>query len=338
MFKDETCEIKDPTNTLIGKVRMTSNKMFPIKFEDTRFFSLSMSSKDVSLLWHNRFGHVSLNSLTHMFKYEMVKGLPAVNNLDQICEGCALGKHTRESFSNDKTWRASNPLELIHSDICGPMRTISIGGSRYFLTFIDDYTRKVWIYFLKEKSETYNHFILFKAMVEKQSDHKIKCLRSDRGGEYLLQDLEDFLKLNGIHHQLTASYSPQQNGVAERKTRTLVEMARCMLKNKSLPDVFWAEAIACAAYIINRSLTRSVENKTPQEAWSGFKPSVNHLRIFGCVAYVHIPKQKRGKLDQKSEKVIFVGYGYNTIAYKLYNPYTKKVTISRDVLFDENKT
>lgn len=179
--------------------------------------------------------------------------------------------------------------------------------------------------------------MIFKALVENQSEHKIKCLRSDRGGEYTAFCLQSFLKENVIHHQLTASYTPQQNGVAERKNRTLGEMARCMLQGKRLPEEFWAEAIACAAYLINRTSTKSVNNMTPQEAWSGLKPGVGHLKVLGCIAYAHVPDQRRRKLDQKSEKTVFVGYSENTKAYKLYNPVTKKVIISKDVIFDEAK-
>ncbi|XP_024984146.1 uncharacterized protein LOC112520048 [Cynara cardunculus var. scolymus] len=185
VFKEESCEVYDPKGILIGKVTMTENKMFPIKFTNEDFFSLTMNIKDSSLLWHNRFGHMSLNTLAHMHKIELVKGLPAITTVNHICEGCALGKHARAAFPHDNAWRASKQLELIHSDICGPMRTPSFGESRYFLTFIDDYSRRIWTYFIKEKSEAFNCFVIFKAMVENQSECKIKTLRTDRGGEYI---------------------------------------------------------------------------------------------------------------------------------------------------------
>ena len=265
----------------------------------------------------------------------MVRGIPYINKQDQICEGCVFGKHKRDSFPSGMANRASLPLELVHSDLCGPMRENSLGGKKYFLTFIDDCTRKIWIYFLKQKSEAFGVFKTFKALVEKQSGRELKALRSDQGGEYMSGEFEAFLKDNGIKHQLTVSYSPQQNGVAERKNRIIMELVRSMLKTKGLPHHFWAEAAASACYVLNRASTKAVQGKTPEEAWSGHKPGVSHFRIFGSLCYSHIPKEKRGKLDDKSEKCIFVGYSENPKAYRVFNPVSKKLTISRDVIFDE---
>ncbi|KAI3509130.1 hypothetical protein L1887_24156 [Cichorium endivia] len=336
-FKNKACEIKDSSNNLLGKVSMTSNKMFPLRFHEHAFLTTNMLNRHTSLLWHQRFGHVNFGYLNYMHKHNLVRGLPNVDLIKEVCEGCVLGKHTRESFPNESTWRATKPLELVHTDICGPMKTPSFGGNRYILTFIDDFSRKVWVYFIKEKSETFEQFKIYKAHVENQSGYRIKTLRSDRGGEYMANYFQDFLKHHGIHHQLTTSYTPQQNGVAERKNRALMEMARSMIKSKQLSNEFWGEAVACACYIMNRTSTKSLPNMTPQEAWNGVKPNVSHLRTFGCIAYAHIPSQKRNKLDDKSEKTILVGYSGNSKGYKLYNPATKKIIISRDVIFDENK-
>ena len=214
----------------------------------------------------------------------------------------------------------------------------SLGGNRFFISFIDDYFRKVWTYFLKVKSEAFEVFKDFKAQVEKFSGHHIKTLRTDRGGEYLSNEFELFCRKSGIKHELTARYSPQQNGVCERKNRTIMEMARCMLKRKKLPSNFWAEAVSCAAYLINRSPTKSLENCTPHEAWYGSKPNVHHLKIFGSLAYAHIPDALRNKLDDKAEKCIFVGYSERSKAYKLYNPETNKIVVSKDVKFDESSS
>lgn len=135
----------------------------------------------------------------------------------------------------------------------------------------------------------------------------------------------------GIKHELTAPYSPQQNGVAERKNRTLIEKAKSMLSASKLPNVFWAEAVLTAAYISNLSPTYAVAYKNPHEAWFGTKPSVNHLRVFGCVAYTQIPAQKLQKLDKKAEKGVFVGYSQEAKAYRIYIPTSRKIVISRDV-------
>ena len=215
---------------------------------------------------------------------------------------------------------------------------MSTGQNRYFLTFIGDFSRKTWIYFLKRKLEVLNCFKDFKAIIEKQNGYKIRIMRSDQGGEYNSNDFEAFCTQQGIRHQTTPAYTPQLNGVAERKNRTILDMVRSLLKAKKLPKQYWAEAVSCAVYLLNRCPTRSLQVVTPQEAWSGHKPSVTHLQVFGYVAYAKIPDARRTKLDDKSEKCIFVGYGDRRMGYKLYNPITKKVIMSRDVIFEEDKT
>jgi hypothetical protein len=226
----------------------------------------------------------------------------------------------------------------VHTDICGPLDPISFGGNKYFITFIDDFSRKSWVYFLKEKSSALAVFKNFKAFTEAESNYKLVAVRSDRGGEYTSNAFQEFCKENGIRHQLTVAYTPQQNGIAERKNRTILDMTRSMLKEKGLPKQFWAEAVACSMYLLNRCPTKSVKKMTPQEAWSGYKPSVAYLRIFGCVAYAQVPKAKRRKLDDRGEKCIFVGYSKESKAYKLYNPLTNKVVVSRDVVFSEEES
>ena len=184
----------------------------------------------------------------------------------------------------------------------------SLGKNNYFLLFIDDFSRKTWVYFLKQKSEVFEAFKKFKAAVENESGQKIKALRSDRGGEFTSKEFQDFCATSGIRRFLTVSRSPQQNGVAERKNRTILDMTRSMLKSKHLPKEFWAEAVDTTVYLSNRSPTRSVWGKTPQEAWSGRKPRISHLRVFGSVPHVHVPDERRTKLDDKSERYIFMGY------------------------------
>ena len=269
---------------------------------------------------------------------KMVKGMPHIDHPDEVCESCVLSKHHRSSFAKEVNWRAKRPLDLVHTDVCGPITPMSTGQNRYFLTFIDDFSRKTWIYFLKRKSEVFNCFKDFKAIVEKQSGYMIRTVRSDQGGEYTANDFEAYCTQQGIRHQTTPDYTPQLNGVAERKNRTILDMARSLLKAKKLPKQYWAEAVSCAVYLLNRCPTRSLQGVIPEEAWSGHKPSVTHLRVFGCVAYAKILYARRRKLDDKSEKCIFVGYGERRMGYKLYNPITKKVIMSRDVIFEEDKS
>ncbi|KAJ4820740.1 polyprotein [Rhynchospora pubera] len=176
----------------------------------------------------------------------------------------------------------------------------------------------------------------FKAMAETQTGVRLKALRSDRGGEFQSNEFKQFCEKEGVLQQLTTPYTPEQNGVAERKNRTVVELARSMLKSKNLPNLFWAEAVATAVYLLNLSPTKAVMNRTPYEAWFERKPIVSHLRLFGCVAYTLVNSHSRKKLDAKSEKCIFIGYCIQSKGYRLYNPETQKIIISRNVMFDEN--
>ena len=226
------------------------------------------------------------------------------------------GKQHRKPFPSGKTWRAKKVLELIHTDVCGPMRTPTFENNRYFILFIDDFTRMTWVYFMKEKSEVLTIFKRFKSLVENQSGRRIKVLRSDRGTEYTSNEFNKFCEDEGIHHQLTVGYAPEQNGVSERKNRTIMEMARTMLAEKDMPKEFWAEAVYTAVYLLNRCPTKAVLNKTPIEAWSGRKPSAQHLRVFGSICYAHIPKEKRHKLEEKTQKGIFLGYSTQSKGYK----------------------
>ncbi|GAA0184999.1 hypothetical protein LIER_32287 [Lithospermum erythrorhizon] len=230
-----------------------------------------------------------------------------------------------------------NILQLVHADLCGPIAPQSNSGKRYFLSLIDDFSRKGWIYLLTYKSKALDHFKVFKSMVEKETDIKLKCFRTDRGGEFNYAEFNKFIKEHGIRRQLTNAYTPQQNGVAERRNRTILNMVRSLLAAKKMPKIFWPEVVVWTCHILNRCPTLSVKDVTIQEAWSSVKPSVDHLRVWGCLAHTHVPKQSRDKLDKRSVIFIFLGVCSNTKGYRLYNIETKKVLISRDVIFEEYK-
>jgi hypothetical protein len=216
------------------------------------------------------------------------------------------------------------------------MKNMSLGGARYYLTVIDDFSRKMWVYPLKAKSECFERFKEFKALAEKEVDSHIKVLRSDNGGEYTSNQFEAYLKAQGIAHQTSAPHTPQQNGVAERADRTIVEMARSMIHGQGLGLEFWAEAVSNAVYIRNRCPTSAVHGKTPQEAWCGRKPSVAHIRVFGCIAYAKIPDASRTKLEAKSVKCLFLGYCEGSKAYRLICLESRKIIRCCDVTFCEH--
>jgi len=193
-----------------------------------------------------------------------------------------------------------------------------------------------WVYFLSNKSQVFSVFKKFRAFAERQSGCKLKALRSDNGGEYTSNEFNKYCKDMGIDHKLTVSYSPEQNGVSERKNRTVVEMARCLLLEKKLPQSFWAEAVHTSLYLLNRLPTKAVNEKTPIEAWSGIQPSAKHLKVFGSICYSHVPSVKRSKLEPKGELGIFIGYSSQAKGYRVFNLQTKSISIRRDVVVDEH--
>ncbi|KAA3485266.1 pleiotropic drug resistance protein 3-like [Gossypium australe] len=235
---------------------------------------------------------------------------------DTVCEVCQIGKQARLPFRVNKAWRARDRLELVHFDVCGPMKTSSLNDSKYFVLFIDDLTRFCWVYFLKHKSEVFEAFCKFKALTENQSGCKIKSLRSDNGTEYLSERFQKLCEQARIHHQLTTVYTPKQNRVCERKNRIVLDMARCLLFESKLPSKFWAEAVNTSIYLLNKLPTYAV---------------------FSCACYALIPAEKRTKLERRVVPRIFVSYSSTKKGYRVFDPSTKKILVSRDVRFDEEK-
>lgn len=333
IFNKTGCEIYSKLKQLVARARLTNNMYKLNIFKGNAFMSTSESQ---SLeVWHRRMGHLNFNDVNKLPL--CTEGVKIINTDENKinCIPCLKGKHTKLPFKNIGS-RATAPLELIHSDLCGPMETPSMGGARYFISFIDDYSRKVNVYFLRNKMNVKEVFQVYKTEMENQMNCKIKILRTDNGLEYLNNQFMKYLTDSGIIHQTTVPYTPEQNGLAERKNRSLVERARCMLYDAGLPKQYWAEAVESAAHIINRSPTRVLDHVTPMEKLTGKKPNISHLRIFGCKAMVHMPKEKRLKWDSKSTEMIFLGYCEHTKGYRLLNPINKKITKSRNVIFLED--
>ncbi|KAJ9544716.1 hypothetical protein OSB04_024423 [Centaurea solstitialis] len=223
---------------------------------------------------------------------------------------------------------------LVDQDVCGPFSHEARGGYRYFITFTDDFSRYGYVYLMRHKSEAFERFKEFQNEVQNQLDKKIKFLRSDRGGEYLSQEFNNHLIDCGIVSQLTPPYTPQMNGVSERRNRTLLDMLRSMMCRSSLPVSFWGHALETVAHILNKVPTKSVE-KTPCEIWTSKKPKLSFLKIWGCEVYVKRPTSE--KLKPKSDKCFFVGYPKTTVGYYFYNPTENKVFVARGGDFLEDK-
>ncbi|KAK2427210.1 putative mitochondrial protein [Trifolium repens] len=338
VFRNNMCQLFHDEKGLILNTEMTANRMYIVTASVIMPKCLQVSKIDEARLWHQRYAHLSFKGLRVLNKKEMVKGLPVLNELEDKCEDCLSGKQHRETIPKQANWRASQKLELVHSDVCGPINPQSNGGNRYFITFTDDFSRKTWVYFLQDKACVFEIFKKFKTLVENESGCIMQCLRTDRGGEFTSTAFNDFCNVNGVKRQLTAAYTPQQNGVSERKNRTLLNMVRSMITARDVPKKFWPEAVKWAAYVMNRCPTFAVRDMTPEEAWSGRKPSVHHFRVFGCLAHVHVPDVHRKKLDGKSIKCVLLGVSEESKAYKLYEPVGKRIIVSRDVIFEESKS
>ncbi|KAJ9560030.1 hypothetical protein OSB04_005190 [Centaurea solstitialis] len=312
------------------------NGLYTINLQDnsSEIYHISKRSKDIedqTYLWHCRLGHINKKRVELLLKGGFL------GNFDykpfDNCESCLSGKMTKQPFNNENE-RATDLLEIIHTDVCGPFSHVARGGYRYFITFTDDFSRYGYVYLMRHKSETFEKFKEYQNEVQNLLDKRIKFLRSDRGGEYLSDEFDNHLMECGIVSQLTPPYTPQMNGVSERRNRTLLDMVRTMMCHSSLPISFWGHALETAAHILNRAPTKSVE-KTPYELWKGKKPNISFLKIWGCEVYVKRPTSE--KLKPKSDKCFFVGYPKTTVGYYFYNPEENKVFVARNGKFLEEK-
>uniref|UniRef100_A0ACD5YJF3 Uncharacterized protein n=1 Tax=Avena sativa TaxID=4498 RepID=A0ACD5YJF3_AVESA len=288
---------------------MNSAKLYVLRGSTLPGIAAAVTSNDSddcgkTHLWHMRLGHMSEQGMAELVKRELIDDC----NLSkyEFCEHCIFGKHKRVKF-NASVHTTKGILDYVHADVWGPSRKTSIGGANYMLTIIDDYSRK--------------------------TEKKVKVLRTDNGMEFCSNEFEEFCSNDGMIRHHTIPYTPQQNGVAERMNRTIISRARCMLSNAGMHRRFWAEAANTACYLINRSPSIPLEKKTPIEVWSGSPADYSQLRVFGCTAYAHVDN---GKLEPRAVKCIFLGYGSGVKAYKLWNPETKRILLSRNVVFNES--
>jgi hypothetical protein len=258
------------------------------------------------MFWHQSLGHIREKVLRLPHDKGMVEGMSSCSLDFDFCEHCVYGKQNQVRFPFG-AMRAEGILQLVHSDVFGPVLVPSLGKYVYHVSFIDEFSRNTWIYFLGNKFELFDRFKEFKALVENQTEKRIKVLRTDNDGEFCGNKFEEFCKKCGIARKKTTPYTPQQNGLSERMNMTLMEKARCMLSCVGLGKEFWTEAVGTTCYLVRRSPSSVLDDKNPQEVWTGKKPSLTHIKVFGCATYVHVPKKNMSKLDKKVEKCIFIG-------------------------------
>ena len=329
--------LHDKDGNLIVKAPRSKNRLYKVIMEVEEHKCLQLEIKDDYSRWHARLGHLGADAMKTMIGKELVTGFPKIKVEKETCDSCLRAKQARQPFPQSTSYRASSVLELVHGDLCGPITPPTAGRSRYIFVLIDDHSRYMWSILLKEKGEAFDKFKRFKALVEHETGKSIKTLRTDRGGEFTSSEFKSFCEASGIQRHLTAPYTPQQNGVVERRNRTLLEMTRSILTHMEVPNYLWGEAVRHSTYLINRIATKTLVSSTPYEAFRGRKPNINHLRVFGCTAHAKVETVNLKKLDHRSRPVVYLGTEPGSKAYRLLDPKVQRIVVSRDVVFEESK-
>ncbi|KAJ9542932.1 hypothetical protein OSB04_029438 [Centaurea solstitialis] len=287
---------------------------------------LSKASKEDSWLWHRRLCHQNFKDMNKLVSKRLVKGLPETRlSKYTLCPTCEKGKMRRSSHPPKMDTNSKSPLDMIHMDLCGPMRVESLARKKYML-------------FLRAKFDVADRIIAFIKQIQILLSRKVKMLRTDNGTEFWNAKLQSFLEDVGISHNFSAVRTPQQNGVVERKNRTLVEAARSMMAHSGVPQAFWAEVVFTACFTQNRTLIVKRTGKTAYEMIEQRKPNIDYFRVFGCKCYVLNDRDDLGKFDPKSDESIFIKYSHNSKTYRVFNKRTRTILERSNVDFSETKT
>ncbi|GJR60383.1 retrovirus-related pol polyprotein from transposon TNT 1-94 [Tanacetum coccineum] len=277
----------------------------------TPIYLMAKASPTQAWLCHRRLSHINFDYINLLSKKDVVIGLPKLKYVkDQLCSSCEVSKAKRSSFKTKAIPSLKGRLNLLHMDLCGPMRVTSINGKKYILVIVDDYSRYTWTLFLRSKDETPEVLKEFLTMIQQNLQALVISVRTDKGTEFLNKTLNAFFKQEGIEHQTSTPRTPEQNGVVERQNRTLVEAARTMLSASKLPLFFWAEAITTACYTQNRSIIIPTHEKTAYHIINDRKPSIKHLHIFCCTCYLTRDGENLDKIKEKGDPCILMSDTY----------------------------
>ncbi|KAK1384246.1 hypothetical protein POM88_021981 [Heracleum sosnowskyi] len=341
-FHTEHCEVISKSTgkvVLVGHRRNNIYEASLVTNSDGKTVCLSARmSNEESWKWHKKLSHLNLNNINELIRKDLVRGLPkSILSLDGLCDSCQKAKQMKSSFKSKSESSVVEPYHLLHVDLFGPVNVMSMGRKKYALVIVDEYTRYTWVYFLSKKDETAQTLMDHVNLLDKGSQHKVKIIRSDNGTEFRNSIMEAFCKERGVKQEFSAPGTPQQNGVVERKNRTLIEAAITMLDEAKLPTYFWAEAVQTACFTQNATLINK-HGKTPYEMVKNKKPNLKYFHIFGCKCFVlKTHPEQLTKFELKADEGIFVGYPLSTKAFRVYNLRTKVIMESIHVSFDDKK-
>ncbi|KAK2429756.1 putative mitochondrial protein [Trifolium repens] len=333
-FTKSECLVQNEEGKLMLKgTRSKDNCYLWVPQEEAFTSTCLVTTEDEVQLWHQKLGHLNLKGMKKAISAEAIRGLPKLKIIEgKVCGECQIGKQIRMPHPMLEHRTTSKVLELLHMDLMGPMQVESLGGKRYAFVVVDDYSRYTWVNFVREKSDTFDVFKELCIQLQREKGSNVVRIRSDHGREFENSKFNEFCSTEGIKHEYSSPITPQQNGVVERKNRTIQESARVMLHAKSIPYHFWAEAMNTACYIHNRVTLRKGTSSTLYELWKERKPTVKHFHVFGSKCYILADREPRRKLDPKSDEGIFLGYSTNSRAYRVYNSKTQVVMESVNVV------
>ena len=341
-FFEEHCEVVSKSTGKIAFKGYRHGNIYEARFsassDGSAICLLSRASIEESWNWHKRLSHLNFNNINELVKKDLVRGLPnSVFAPDGLCDSCQKAKQRKSSFKSKTESSILEPYHLLHVDLFGPVNVMSIAKKKYAMVIVDEFTRYTWVYFLHAKSETASVLIDHVRQLDKLVKDSVKIIRSDNGTEFKNLIMEEFCKDHGIKQEFSAPGTPQQNGVVERKNRTLIEAARTMLDEAKLPTYFWAEAVQTACFTQNATLINK-HGKTPYEMVKKKKPNLKYFHVFGCKCFVlKTHPEQLSKFDLKADEGIFVGYPLSTKAFRVYNLRTRVVMESINVSFDDKK-
>jgi transposase InsO family protein len=338
LFTDISVIVFRRNDDSIAFKRVLDGQLYLVDFNDNKaeLDTCLIAKTNMGWLWYRRLAHVGMKNLHKLLKGDHILGLTNVYfEKDMICRACQAGKQVGVYHSHKNIMTTDMPLELLHMDLFGPIAYISIGGSKYCLIIVDDYSRFTWVFFLQEKSQTQETLKRFLRRTQNEFGLRIKKIRSDNETEFKNSQIEGCLEEEGIKHEFSSPYTPQQNGVVERKNRTLQDMTRTMLDEYKTPNRFWAEAINTACYSINWLYLHRILKKTSYELPTGKKPNVSYFRVFRSKCFILIKRGRSSKFAPKAVEGFLLGYDSNTRAYRVFNKSTRLVEVSCDIVFNE---